>query len=280
MNEKLKKSVFASRSRPQTSLVFLIVTGLFFAGVVLRSSVAAGLINAQIGGTVPSLNVDVLRKFPHDSNAYTQGLLWWDGELYESTGQYGRSDLRRVNPQTGDVEQIAQISPAYFGEGLARIGERLVMLTWKAQRALVHDLESFNRLATLRYRGEGWGLCNDGRRLVMSDGSDQLTFRSLESFEITGRVSVTLQGQPLTQLNELECVGGSVYANVYQTEVLVRIDPSSGRVTQKIDASGLLTRSEAQGVDVLNGIAHDPTANTFYITGKLWPLMFEVRFSQ
>ena len=114
----------------------------------------------------------------------------------------------------------------------------------------------------------------------MSDGSDKLTFRSLESFEITGRVSVTLQGQPLTQLNELECVGGSVYANVYQTEVLVRIDPSSGRVTQKIDASGLLTRSEAQGVDVLNGIAHDPTANTFYITGKLWPLMFEVRFSQ
>ena len=154
------------------------------------------------------------------------------------------------------------------------------MLTWKAQRALVHDLESFNRLATLRYRGEGWGLCNDGKRLVMSDGSDKLTFRSLESFEITGRVSVTLQGQPLTQLNELECVGGSVYANVYQTEVLVRIDPSSGRVTQKIDASGLLTRSEAQGVDVLNGIAHDPTANTFYITGKLWPLMFEVRFSQ
>ena len=280
MNEKLKKSVFASPSGSQTLLVFLTVTGLFVAAGILRSSVAEGLMNAQLVRAVPSLNVDVLRKFPHDPEAYTQGLLWWEGKLYESTGQYGRSDLRRVDPQTGDVERIAQISPAYFGEGLARIEERLVMLTWKAQRALVHDLESFNQLATLRYRGEGWGLCNDGRRLVMSDGSDQLTFRSLESFEITGRVSVTLQGQPLTQLNELECVGGSVYANVYQTEVLVRIDPGSGRVTQTIDASGLLTRSEARGVDVLNGIAYDPAAKTFYITGKLWPLMFEVRFSK
>ena len=227
---------------------------------------------------VRSLRVDVLREIPHDTTAYTQGLLWHDGWLYESTGQYGESRLNRIDPATGDVVQQIRISPAFFGEGLALIEDRLVMLTYKAERAFVYDRDTFEQVQTFSYRGEGWGLCHDGQRLVMSNGSDTLSFRNPLTFEETGSVAVTLRGRPQTQLNELACVGDSIYANVYQEDYLVVIDPQSGRVTHQIDASGLLTTEEARGVDVLNGIAHDPNTETFYITGKDWPKMFEVRF--
>ena len=227
---------------------------------------------------VRSQRVDVLREIPHDTTAYTQGLLWQDGWLYESTGQYGESVLNRIDPATGGVVQQIRISPAFFGEGLAAVDDRLIMLTWKAERAFVYDRDTFEQLQTFTYRGEGWGLCHDGRRLVMSNGSDVLTFRDPVTFEELGSVRVTLRGRPQTQLNELACVGDGVYANVYQEEYLVAIDPESGRVTHQIDASGLLTVDEARAVDVLNGIAHNPNTDTFYITGKDWPKMFEVRF--
>ena len=230
--------------------------------------------------TLQSLRVDVLRDLPHDTTAYTQGLLWRDGWLYESTGQYGDSRLRRIDPETGIVDQQVYTSPAFFGEGLAAIDDRLVMLTWKAERAFVFDADSFEEIQMFRYTGEGWGLCydNDRRRLIMSNGSDMLTFRDPMTFEPHGSIRVTLRGRPLRQLNELACVGDGVYANVYQEEYLVVIDPESGRVTHLIDAAGLLTNDEARGVDVLNGIAYDPVAESFYITGKDWPKMFEVRF--
>ncbi len=227
---------------------------------------------------VRSLRVEVLREIPHDTTAYTQGLLWSEGWLYESTGQYGESRLNRIDPATGDVVQQIRISPAFFGEGLALIDDRLVMLTYKAERAFVYDRDTFEQLETFGYRGEGWGLCHDGERLVMSNGSDTLTFRDPLTFEEIGSVRVTLRGRPQTQLNELAWVGDLVYANVYQEDFLVVIDPESGRVTHQIDASGLLTPEEARGVDVLNGIAYNPNTETFYITGKDWPKMFEVRF--
>ena len=267
------------RGRALGSLVVLLgAVALTIGAWTLRSSGPVETTAAQPADVVRSLAVRIHRTLPHDTSAYTQGLLWWDGKLYESTGQYGRSDLRRLDPETGAVEQQVDISPAYFGEGLARVDDRLIMLTWKAQRAFVFGLERFDEQRTYRYQGEGWGLCNDGSRLVMSNGSDRLTFRDLRTFEVLGDVAVTLRGFPLAQLNELECVGDAVYANVYQTDFLVRIDPETGRVTHYIDASGLLTREEARGVDVLNGIAFDPGAETFYITGKLWPKMFEVTF--
>lgn len=260
---------------------FLVLAGAAALALGVRALLPSGSAEtpaAQAPALVRSLAVRVHRALPHDTDAYTQGLLWWDGKLYESTGQYGRSDLRRLDPRTGAVEQRIDIAPAYFGEGLARVDDRLVMLTWKAERAFVFGLERFDERRTFRYEGEGWGLCNDGGRLVMSNGSDRLTFRDPRTFDVLGDVAVTLRGFPLTQINELECVGGAVYANVYQTDFLVRIDPASGRVTHHIDASGLLTREEARGVDVLNGIAFDPGAETFYVTGKLWPKMFEVTF--
>lgn len=269
------------RTSGRTSRSLLLALGLAAlaaGGWAFLASAPTETTAAQPAAVVESLSVRVHRAFRHDTRAYTQGLLWWDGRLYESTGQYGQSDLRRIDPATGVVEQELDISPAYFGEGLARVDDRLIMLTWKAQRAFVFGLERFDEQRTFRYDGEGWGLCNDGSRLVMSNGSNRLTFRDLRTFEVLGDVPVTLRGFPLTQLNELECVGGAVYANVYQTDFLVRIDPDTGRVTHYIDAAGLLTREEARGVDVLNGIAFDPGAETFYITGKLWPKMFEVTF--
>lgn len=265
-----------ARRRRQVLLVLAAVAAggwaLGYAGLPERAPQGAA------ANVVQSLRVEVLRELHHDTSAYTQGLLWWDGGLYESTGRYGESRLRRLDPATGAVEQQVAVPPAFFGEGLARAGDRLIMLTWMAERALVYDLRSFDAVRTFRYRGEGWGLCHDGDRLVMSNGSDTLTFRDAESFEAVGEVRVTLRGRPRDQLNELECVDGAVYANVWQEDFIVRIDPASGRVTHQIDASGLLTREEARGVDVLNGIAYQPDDGTFYITGKWWPKMFEVRF--
>lgn len=225
-----------------------------------------------------SLRVQVQRTIPHDVEAFTQGLLWWQGKLYESTGRRGASELRRLDPASGEVEQRAAIPVFFFGEGLARVGDQLHMLTWHAERSFVFDLESFRRLGTHAYRGEGWGLCHDGGRFVMSDGSSRLTFRDSETFSRTGEVTVTLAGAELAALNELECVGDSIYANVFQRDFIVRIDAATGRVVQRIDASGLLDPAAAARADVLNGIAHDPQSGRFYITGKLWPFIFETTF--
>ena len=258
---------------------------LVVAGIALLASTwafrSAGIVESPAQGdssVVQSLRVDVLRTIPHDTTAYTQGLLWWRDKLYESTGQYGTSTLRRVHPDTGVVEQRIDIEPGYFGEGLARVDDRLIQLTWKAQRAFVYDLDSFAAIGTHRYVGEGWGLCHDGTRLIMSNGSDTLMFRDPGTFAAIGSVRVTLRGQPQPDLNELECVNDVVYANIWQHDEIVRVNPASGRVTHHIDAGGLLTQDDARGTDVLNGIAYNADTDTFYLTGKLWPKMFEVSF--
>ena len=239
---------------------------------------------------VRSLRVDVLRELSHERDAYIQGLVWWNDQLFESTGRKGESTVRRLDPRTGRVEQRIDLPDEYFGEGLALVDHRLIMLTWTAGRAFTYDRDSFELGEIFRYQGEGWGLCYDGDRLVMSDGSDRLTFRDPDTFEPIGEQFVRLRGQPLRNLNELECVDGAVYANVWEDDFLVRIDPETGRVTDYIDAAGLLQGADRIGVnpdpatgaiqhpEVLNGIAYDPTAETFYITGKWWPKMFEVRF--
>lgn len=224
------------------------------------------------------LRVEVVGSAPHDPAAYTQGLLWHEGKLYESTGQYGHSTLRRIDPTSGEVEAMVELSPHLFGEGLARVGERLVQLTWREGVVLVWDLARLEEVDQWRFSGEGWGLCHDGRHLVMSDGSSDLTFREPSGFAAVRRVQVRLDGRPLGRLNELECAEGWIFANVYGSDRIVRIDPESGDVTAIVDASGLLSGEEAGSVDVLNGIAYQPIRQTFYVTGKLWPKLFEVRF--
>ena len=227
---------------------------------------------------VEQSKVQVHRVLPHDPQAFTQGLLWWNGKLYESLGERGKSELRRIDPATGEVEQRVPIPVFFFGEGLALAEERLVMLTWQAQRAFLFHRDSFAKLGTFTYQGEGWGLCHDGARFVMSDGSSKLTFRDSASFAFAGAVEATLDGVPLAHLNELECVADGVYANVWQRDFIVRIDPTSGRVTQRIDASGLLDAAAAPAAGVLNGIAYNPESQRFYITGKRWPALFDVTF--
>jgi glutaminyl-peptide cyclotransferase len=223
--------------------------------------------------------VRVVRSFPHDTEAFTQGLLHHDGHLYESTGLRGRSSLRRVDVESGEVLQKVDLDEELFAEGLARVDDRLVQLTWRARTALVYDLESFDKIGEHEYRGEGWGLCYDGERLIMSSGNDRLQFRDPDTFEKLGEVRVTRAGRRLRQLNELECVDGAVYANVWMDDHIARIDPETGQVVSWIDAGGLLPREERHGgEDVLNGIAYLPDSGHFLLTGKNWARMFEVEF--
>ncbi len=228
---------------------------------------------------VEQLRTRVLRRYPHDRDAFTQGLLWHDGFLYESTGQRGESSLRKVRLDDGRVVKQQRIDDALFGEGLARVGDRLVQLTWQAELAIVADLETLKQKSTLSYEGEGWGLCFDGSSLVMSDGSSTLTFRDPETLRVVSRVNVRRGKRPERWLNELECVGSNIYANIWRRNEIVRIDAASGEVTAVVDASGLLTPEQARKADVLNGIAFRPETETFLITGKLWPTMFEVAFT-
>ncbi|HVR96619.1 MAG TPA: glutaminyl-peptide cyclotransferase [Thermoanaerobaculia bacterium] len=224
------------------------------------------------------LKVEVLAIVPHDPESYTQGLLWHAGSLYESGGQYGQSSLRRADLATGEVKQRVEIPGKYFAEGLALVGDKLIQLTWQEKTAFVYRLSDLQKVGEHRYDGAGWGLCFDGRRLVMSNGSDTLTFRDPETFASRGEVRVTRAGVPADRLNELECVDGAVWANVYLTDEILRIDPETGKVTGTVDASGLLTPAERADAEVLNGIAYKPDTKTFLITGKYWPRLFEVRF--
>ena len=223
---------------------------------------------------------EVLNTYPHDAGAFTQGLLLHDGDLYESTGLFGESSLREVDLETGEVVRKLPVESQYFAEGLALVGDKLVQLTWQNGRAFVYDLETFNQEGRFSYGTEGWGLCYDGENLYMSDGSATLFERDPETFEIVSEKQVRLGSEPVTQLNELECVGDYVYANVWQTDQIVKIDKESGRVVSDIDASALFPAAErpADPNAVLNGIAYNPDTDTFYLTGKLWPRLFEVRF--
>jgi glutaminyl-peptide cyclotransferase len=233
------------------------------------------------GSRPARLTYEIVRSHPHDPRAFTQGLQFVDGHLYEGTGLHGESTLRRVELRSGAVLQQVALSPQYFGEGITVVGDRVIQLTWRSGVGFVYDRDTFERRRTFTYTGEGWGLTFDGQHLIMSDGTDALRFWHPETFEEVRRVQVTDGGAPVAQLNELEYFDGLVYANVWPTDRVARIDPSSGQVTGWIDFSGLLTPSErARGVDVLNGIAHDPRTGHFLVTGKLWPWVFEVRLSE
>jgi glutamine cyclotransferase len=240
---------------------------------------AAASVCAKPAGRPPSpanFRLKVVRTFPHDARAFTQGLLFLDGKLYESTGLFARSSVRRVDLASGQVEQVSNLPAELFGEGLARVGQRLFQLTWKNQKVLVWDLATLHKQTEFAYDGEGWGLCFDGRRLVMSDGSDKLALRNPSTFAKEGELRVRLAGQPLANLNELECVGPVLYANVWQDNHIARIDAKTGEVTGWIDASGLLDPSESAGADVLNGIADMASTGHLLVTGKLWPHLYEV----
>ncbi|HWM56582.1 MAG TPA: glutaminyl-peptide cyclotransferase [Pseudonocardia sp.] len=229
--------------------------------------------------TAPVLRPQVLAELPHDPAAFTQGLEFApDGRLYEGTGIAGRSQLRELDPVTGAVRRSAALPGGLFGEGIAVVGDRIWQLSWRDGVALEWDRAAFTVLREVPLDGEGWGLCRDGGRLVRSDGTDRLRFHDPVTFAETGAVKVTLDGAPLTELNELECVGGQVWANVWGTDRIVRVDPRDGRVTAVVDATGLLDQQRRAGTDVLNGIAAIG-GDEFLLTGKYWPVTFRVRLA-
>jgi glutaminyl-peptide cyclotransferase len=220
--------------------------------------------------------VEVLQKIPHDTSAFTQGLELVDGVLYEGTGLEGESTMRALDPSTGNVQKKVDLPPNFFGEGITVVGDTIWQITWQNGIAIERDRKTLNELRRVSYEGEGWGICDDGKRLVMSDGTAKLTFRDPKTFAETGSVQVTRDGKPLTQLNELECVGDEVWSNVWKTDEIVRIDPATGKVTGTYDLSTLKPSGD---VDVLNGIAHVPGTDEFLVTGKNWPTIFRVRFN-
>lgn len=219
----------------------------------------------------------IVNTYPHDPKAFTQGLEYHDGYLYESTGLEGHSSLRKVELRTGRVLQIRKLSPEIFAEGLTLFNNRIYQLTWRNGICFVYTRDSFRSDIEFRYTGEGWGLTNDGTHLIMSDGSDTLTFRDPATFAVVRQIKVHDQGVPVRDLNELEYIEGEIWANVWTTDMVVRISPKTGEVVGWVDLSGLLKPSEASQADVLNGIAYAPRNKRIFVTGKLWPKIFEIK---
>lgn len=228
-------------------------------------------------GPAPVYDHEIVNVHPHDPDAFTQGLLYHDGVLFEGTGIYGESDVREVELATGEVLRKREIAERYFGEGIALWEDRLIQLTWRSNVGFVYERTTFDRVDEFSYPTEGWGLTHDGERLIMSDGSSTLYFLDPETFEGTGSVNVHDDGEPIDRLNELEYVDGSVYANVWQTNRIAIIDPDSGRVMAWIDLTGLLDPEDrTPRTDVLNGIAYDAEDERLFVTGKRWPKLFEI----
>ena len=226
---------------------------------------------------IPVYTYEVIRVLPHDRGAFTQGLLFADGFFYESTGLYGASSLRQVEPETGIVRRMRLLDRRYFGEGLALFEGRLIQLTWRSQTGWVYDQESFARLDQFSYPTEGWGLTHDGERLIMSDGTEVLYFLDPHTFAEIGQLRVHDNRGPVTWLNELEYVEGEIYANVWQSDRIARICPATGQVTGWIDLTGLLPPEDRDPpVDVLNGIAYDAVGRRLFVTGKRWPKIFQI----
>lgn len=243
------------------------------------STPAAG---APTPGPAPArLGFTVVNTYPHDPEAFTQGLIYRDGFLYESAGRYGYSSLRQVRLETGEVVRQVPVDAKYFAEGLVDWGSRLIQLTWESNVGFVYDLDSFEQIQTFSYDREGWGLTRDAGRIIMSDGSSTLRFLDPGTLRETGRLAVTERGFPVSNLNELEMVRGEIFANVWQTNEVVVIAPDTGYVTARIDFRALHARLDPTSrIDVFNGIAWDEAGDRLFVTGKWWPQLFEVRVAR
>jgi len=234
--------------------------------------------NTATNAPVAKYGYQIVNIWPHDSNAFTQGLILMDGKLLESTGQEGRSSLRSVELETGKILKKVDVPEPYFAEGLAVLNGKLYQLTWQHQLGFIYDSQNFQRVGEFNYDGEGWGLTTDGRSLILSDGSNRIRFIDPSSFRVTKTITVLDGNTPVRQLNELEFVQGEIYANIWHDDRIATIDPQSGRVTSWIDLASLIPRDELRDPEaVLNGIAYDQANNKLYVTGKLWPRLFEIK---
>lgn len=258
-------------------------------GLISCSSIAALVVVLLVlvapSGPPPVYTYEIMHTYPHDAGAFTQGLVYAEGQFYESTGLYGASSLRRVEIESGAVLQRRNLDAVYFAEGLALVDDRLIQLTWQSHVGFVYDRDTFTPEGQFAYASEGWGLAYDGRQLIMSDGTATLRFLDPSTLTETHTIQVTDGVTPVVRLNELEYVQGQIWANVWQTERVARIAPRTGKVVGWIDLTGLrddaarLTNaaSQPQRVEVLNGIAYDPVGERIFVTGKLWPKLYEIR---
>ena len=280
--------VFSSRLAQNASMSFLskirliLVLGLSLSCYQCQAGANADRPTTPAANApVPRYGYQIVNIYPHDSNAFTQGLILMDGKLLESTGQEGRSSLRRVELQTGKILNKVDVPVPYFAEGLAVLNGKAYQLTWQHNRGFVYDAQTFQRLGEFNYEGEGWGLTTDGQSLILSDGSSRIRFIDPTTFQVKRTINVLDQKTPVRELNELEYVQGEIYANVWHDNRIATIDPQSGRVTSWLDLTGLMPEGELNDPEaVLNGIAYDQGSNRLFVTGKLWPRLFEIKIKR
>ena len=270
--------------------LFLLLAGIFFITATVFSAemgrhssseaTAPTVTNSTLPATsypAPLLGYRIVNTYPHDPRAFTQGLVFADGVLYEGTGLRGQSGLRKVDLKTGNILRVRQLSAHFFGEGITIYGNRVLQLTWRAKVGFVYDRQTFQLLETFNYPTEGWGITHDGRSLIMSDGTSTLYFLDPQTFQEVHRLAVHTRDGPVSRLNELEYVQGEIYANVWKTDRIAKISPETGEVVGWIDLEGLLKPEDHNSrIDVLNGIAYDVKNDRLFVTGKLWPKLFEI----
>ncbi len=263
------------------SIGLLVILGAIFIYSYLNfleSPFLTRLENQTTSEIIPVYRYKVINTYPHDRNAFTEGLVYENNILYEGTGLNGRSTIHKVDLKTGNVILIQKLPDEFFGEGVTIYEDKIIQLTWQSNIGFVYDKSNFKLLKKFNYSTEGWGITHDGKRLIMSDGTSILHFLNPKTFEEIGKVEVSDSKGPVTRLNELEYVQGEIYANVWQTDYIARIDPGTGKVVGWIDLSGLLGPEDRnEPVDVLNGIAYDAENNRLFVTGKLWPKLFEIK---
>lgn len=273
-----------------SSLGSLLALIAFIAVIALLASLALELtarlasaekvdIDSFSNKSLKTYSYRIVNSYPHDPSAFTQGLVYEDGALYEGTGLYGQSSLRRVDIQTGEVLEMVRLKEEFFAEGIAVWEDKIIQLTWKSQQGFVWDKDNLTQIDGFTYRTEGWGLTNDKTRLIMSDGSDTLYFIDPKNYSLQGNLLVTEDGKPVRGINELEYVNGEIYANIWPSSWIAIISPDSGDVIARINLTGILKTSDIQNkrVDVANGIAYDEEEDRLFVTGKLWPRLFEIR---
>jgi len=253
-------------------------TGGFWVLIITLTALFLSMVGAQTPPPTPVYGFRIVHVYPHDQEAFTQGLEYRGGFLYEGTGLNGRSTIRRVELESGKVLQETKLDQEYFGEGITLLGDRLLELTWRSHRGFEYDRNTLRVKSNFEYSGEGWGLTNDGSHIYMSDGTSEIRVWDPASMREFRRIAVHDGSQAIGALNELEYVRGEIYANVWQTDRIARIAPSDGHISGWIDLTGLLPRADLEaGADVLNGIAYDAPGNRLFVTGKLWPKLFELQ---
>lgn len=263
--------------RPNTKVLILFLSLL---NASCGSNPASGDKNTGKQG-VPVEGYEIVKVFPHDREAYTQGLVFHDGKLLESTGEVGHSSLRRVEIETGKVVQKVEVPVPYFAEGITLLKGKIYQLTWEHELGFIYDAWTFEKTGQFNYRGEGWGLTSDGQSLILSDGTDRVRFLDPDNFQVQKTIAVRDRGTPVNQINELEYVQGELYANIWHTDRIARINPQTGIIAGWINLTGLLTGGEVRDQEaVLNGIAYDETSGRLFVTGKLWPKLFEIRLTR